>query len=115
MVFQVPDDVRTSYVDKTGEEIEYSVRTLQAYKAKLNWLAKQGYDTPYKLMSQVYDIIPLIELDEHTMKAYQKRRLILSAIMWVLPDAYKEHPNPYWRLFQKSQRPKAADYVAENS
>ncbi len=117
MVFQIPPNAPTHYDRKvkgrkTGESIAYSPLTLKKYKSKLNWLANQGYDTPELLMTKAYDIVPLIAEHSKTLKGLHQRRIIISAVMWVVPEYYSRTPNPYYRLFQESFHNLATDYIS---
>ena len=111
MVFAIPLNVPMTYTTPNGETKEYAESTIKIYKQRLNWLARNGYNTPESLMRYVYDIVPLIETEDRTMKALHKRRNIISAIFWVLPEAYSKVGNPYQELFHRSFHNMATDYV----
>lgn len=88
MPFALPD---------TFKEKELSPNTQKIYKSKLNALAKRGYDTPAALMANKKEVIAAIE--EMGAGDRQKKRCILSAIFWVLPDIPAK--NAYHTYYQK--------------
>ena len=111
MAFAIPLTVPMTYKTADGVEKQYADSTIKMYKQRLNWLARNGYNTPDSLIRYVYNIVPLIETEDRTMKALHKRRNIISAIFWVLPESYSKTPNPYQELFHRSFHNMATDYV----
>ena len=109
MSFQIPATVPTHYKTKQGEVKQYSPATLKIYKQKLNFLARNGFDTVHDVMAKPYDIIPLIQQSDTSVKALYKQRVMLSAIMWVVPQEYSKQYNPYYELFRKSMEWDASD------
>ena len=115
MSFQFPDNLPETYIKKhkngTQTIEDYAESTKKVYKSRLNWLASQGYDTPHILMTRAAEISNMLDTPDRSTKALHFRRNVISAIMWVVPEAYSQSYNPYYALFQKSFHTKASDYV----
>lgn len=80
--------------------------TAKIYTAHLNRLAKVGYSTPNILMQNSEAVANYIKsiAPEDDDEARAKRRLYVSAVMWVVPAEYKKTENPYY-LLNKSSMP----------
>ena len=118
MSFQFPDDLPETYTKRdyrTGriQQFEYAESTKKVYKSRLNWLAKQGYDTPEKLMAKASEVANLLNTPDRSTKALHFRRNVISAIMWVVPEQFSLSRNPYYDLFQQSFHEMASDFVGE--
>ena len=87
----------------TEKKAELAASSKKIYKARLNALAKEGYDTQELLLSQKLQVIraikKLVPSDDAT--ARMTRRQYLSAIFWVTPTL-KGKKNPYYSFYQKN-------------
>lgn len=75
--------------------------TKKVYKAKLNRLAKEGFETTDSLKTNpkaVIEAIKTITGEDKTDKAQHARRYFLSAIFWVIKMPKK---NPYYTYYQR--------------
>jgi hypothetical protein len=99
--FDVPATAPTVNVNGT----EYSELTLKTYKQHLNRLAVKSFATVDDLIKKPQDVLNTIQefVGENSAKARASRRKFLSAIMWVLPPAYKQSSNPYYKSFQTAK------------
>ena len=74
--------------------------TQKAYRRYLNKIAMAGYDTPEALLKHPFSVVSLIKKlspgDDDV--ARNGRRFFISAIFWVLPEAYRKRWNPYQQL-----------------
>jgi hypothetical protein len=80
---------------------EIAETTKKVYKAKLNRLAKEGFETVDSLKKDpkaVIEAIKTITGEEMTDKAQHARRYFLSSIFWVAKFPKK---NPYYTYYQK--------------
>jgi hypothetical protein len=59
MPFQLPDDLETIYMQKTGKG--HTPSTLKLYKTYLNKLAKEGYDTPALLIANKKKVLDYVK------------------------------------------------------
>lgn len=72
--------------------------SINLYRSLLNKIAKEGYDTQQSLIDNSKEVIEYIEnlyTDNH------KKRVIMSAIFYILVDLeYSKSSNPYYVYFQ---------------
>ena len=76
------------------------------YIPKLNKLAIAGYSTTELLMkhpTEVLDVIANLVGPDDTDEARTKRRVILSAIFYVLPETFTKSNNVYYDSFQTAK------------
>ena len=98
MPFQFVDVSKNSTLKKSS---------INLYRSLLNKIAKEGYDTQQLLIDNSKEVIEFIEnlyTDNH------KKRVIMSAIFYILCDTlYIKSPNPYYDYFQKIKSPMPVD------
>ena len=101
-VFEIPETAPTTN-EKTGQP--YAENTLKIYKQHLNRLTNKGFSTVDDLLKKPQAVLDCIQefVGENSAKARASRRKFLSAIMWVLPQAYKKSNNPYYQSFQTAK------------
>lgn len=72
--------------------------SIKLYRAHLNKLSKEGYDTQQKLIDNSKDILKYID---ELYSDNRKKRVMLSAIFYILCDTlYLKSPNDYYNYFQ---------------
>lgn len=75
--------------------------SVKHYKTELNRLAKIGYDTIPKLLSNKKAIIKYVtELGGETAKDKQKKRFVMSAIFFALASVPQSKLKMYYKFFQ---------------
>ena len=112
MPFQLP----------ANPEKELAKNTINTYKTPLNKLAKEGFDTPEKIMASPSKTVkaldkilgPPPDAEDHLTGEKEKtcmckrceyrrqRRLMLSAIFYTLPKTFTEKPNSLWKDFRNN-------------
>ena len=83
-----------------------SVNTLKIYKSKLNKLANNGFNSVDSLIQNQIEVINLINnmVNGDEDKHRQEKRLIYSAIFFVLPQEVLAQQNEYYFAFQKAKQ-----------
>ena len=91
--FQVPEIQSKTIADSTKK----------LYITQLNKLAKQEWNTPEKLLENQAEIVKFIE-ELHPGKdsdeLRQKKRVMMSAVFYVLADTDHKHKDTFYQYFQ---------------
>jgi hypothetical protein len=88
---------------KVSKDDILSINTRKIYRVLLNKLAKEGYDTQDKLIDNSKEIIEYIN---NTYDNNYKKRVMLSAIFYILCDTeYYKTPNELYNYFQTLKTP----------
>ena len=116
MPFELPKD----FAPRTTE---LSEATKKVYRGRLNTLAKGEFGNNAEELRENHKkiITHLKTLDDKTELAKMKIRGILTAILWVQPQVFREKSNQFYKYYQKVLPDKVGDkdwvarknYVAE--
>ena len=102
--FKVPDDLTK----------ELSDVTIRIYKTALNHLAKEGYETRDDLKKHQKEVVKFIEetyAPGSGDKEKQKRRVMYSAIFWILHELPLSVKQKYYDAFQTSKHMAATSLI----
>lgn len=92
------------FVDVSKDNI-LAKSTIKNYRALLNKLSKEGYDTQQSLMNNSKDVIKHIKV-LYEGKSKREERVMLSAIFYILVDTdFIKAPNDYYTYFQSLKEP----------
>jgi hypothetical protein len=105
MPFTLDTDVSekmSSKLDEHGKAQPLSERTIKDYTAKLNKLAKEGWDTRAKLKRNHDKVIAFIKTmyPEDNERGRHNKRFVIYAIFWAMDINYLKKPNPYYQYLQ---------------
>jgi len=88
--------------DEHGNAQPLSDRTVKDYTAKLNKLAKEGWDTRTKLKRNHTKVIAFIQsmYPEDNERGRHNKRFVIYAIFWAMDTNYLTKQNPYYQYLQ---------------
>ena len=90
---------------KHGKDL--TAATQKEYRRLLNHIAAEGFTTPTAILEHKFGVLKVIKersVNDDDEKQKHSHRAYISAVLWVLPEAYKNSKkfNPFKALFQQS-------------